>query len=100
MRSFDVEDGKDGGGLNAVPGINCRVWLFMVLRRLVERGLLRLGNHSDDDAADDDDEDDKYNKISKSLEALQVECMRIGNEHMHSAALNVQPRPVITLQKQ
>ena len=65
MKSYD-------GTLNSILGISCRVWLLMVLDRLVEEGLV----HCD-------------------VGELERECMDFGNEFSLSASLNEQPRPVV-----
>jgi hypothetical protein len=61
------------GDVNGIPGVTCRVWLVMILEKLVQSGIVRCG----------------------SLQALEDECMGFGNEHSASAAVNDQPRPVV-----
>jgi hypothetical protein len=58
--------------LNSIHGISCRVWLLMVLRLLVEEGLVRC-----------------------KAEELERECFDFGNQFSLSASLNEQPRPVV-----
>ncbi|MCJ1469414.1 hypothetical protein MMC07_008047 [Pseudocyphellaria aurata] len=65
MRSLD-------GSVNSIPGITCRVWLWRIVRLLIQAGLL----HCDD------------------LAGLQQECIDYGNACQGSAAANEQPRPV------
>ena len=67
MRTFDH-------GLNDVPGVTCRVWLFRVLELLLQTGFVRC----DPDTA-----------------ALEAECKAFGNQHLTSALQNEQPRPVV-----
>ncbi|KAJ5807989.1 hypothetical protein N7474_009258 [Penicillium riverlandense] len=66
MRSHD-------GDINSIPGITCRVWLFAILKKLVDEGIVNC----------------------PSIEELQEECMEIGNRVSLDAARNVQPRPVV-----
>ncbi|EXJ92452.1 hypothetical protein A1O3_01003 [Capronia epimyces CBS 606.96] len=66
MRTYD-------NNLNDIPGIRCRLWIFLVLKLLVQQGLVHCDN----------------------LETLQQECLRIGNEHSQEAIDNYQPRPVL-----
>jgi hypothetical protein len=61
------------GDVNGIPGVTCRVWLMMILEKLVQSGIVRYG----------------------TLQALEDECMDFGNEHSASAAVNDQPRPVV-----
>ncbi|KAJ5312133.1 hypothetical protein N7508_002963 [Penicillium antarcticum] len=66
MRTHD----KD---MNGILGVTCRVWLVMILEKLVQGGMVRCEN----------------------LQALEEECMAFGNEYSASAAVNEQPRPVV-----
>lgn len=65
--------------VNDIPGVTCRVWLFMILRRLGRLGVLG-GGDGDWDAR---------------MKELQDECMSFGNEERIDAARNKQPRPVV-----
>ncbi|RMZ78775.1 hypothetical protein DV738_g3676, partial [Chaetothyriales sp. CBS 135597] len=65
VRSYD-------GSINTIPGITCRVWIFLVVQRLVEAGLLRCHD----------------------LASLERECLAFGNECSSSALKNDQPRPI------
>lgn len=65
MRAYD-------NSLSTIPGLTCRVWLFTVMALLVQYGVVRCND----------------------LNALQTECMSIGNQHRLGAAANNQPRPV------
>ncbi|KAJ5747079.1 uncharacterized protein N7511_008775 [Penicillium nucicola] len=66
VRAYDED-------LNRIPGVTCRVWLLVILEKLVQARIVRCGN----------------------LRALEDECMALGNEHSVSAAVNEQPRPVV-----
>lgn len=66
MRSYD-------DAVNSIPGVTCRVWMFAVLLRLVQSGIVRC----------------------EDLDALQEECKEFGNRYRWDAAANVQPRPVV-----
>lgn len=65
MKSLD-------GSVNTIPGLTCRVWIFMILPLLIQAGLLQCND----------------------LAGLQQECCDFGNAHMTSSASNDQPRPV------
>ena len=58
---------------NSIPNVTCRVWLFTILKLLVQQGLVGC----------------------EDLESLQAECMDHGNQYMNGAADNNQPRPVV-----
>lgn len=90
-------DGDDGerldegihaldGCVNDIPGVTCRVWLFVVLERLVREGVWGLR----DDIGDVDGGGDGL-----GLLRLEKECMEFGNRVRQEAALNIQPRPVV-----
>ncbi|EEQ34852.1 hypothetical protein McanMca71_001940 [Microsporum canis] len=66
MRSHD-------GNTNSIPGMSCRVWLLVILQKLIQQGLVRCN----------------------SCEALEQECLEIGNQHSPGASKNHQPRPVV-----
>ncbi|KAL3472276.1 hypothetical protein BJX99DRAFT_235857 [Aspergillus californicus] len=66
MRSRD-------GDVNSIPGVTCRVWLFTIFEALMRDSIVRCS----------------------SVNAVQEDCMGIGNEYMVSAAANAQPRPVV-----
>jgi hypothetical protein len=66
MRSRD-------GDVNSIPGITCRVWLMVIMRELIQQGIVRCSN----------------------IEGLQQECMAFGNQYSQGAANNTQPRPVV-----
>lgn len=51
MRAYD-------NSLNTIPGLTCRVWLFTIIALLVQHGVVHCDN----------------------LNALQAECMSIGNQ--------------------
>lgn len=61
--------------LNHVPGVTCRVWLFLVLERLAQEGLVEF--------------------VGGDLKLLEKECMDFGNRARFEAAVNRQPRPVV-----
>jgi hypothetical protein len=65
MKTYDAT-------LNSIDGISCRVWLLMVLRLLVEEGLVRC-----------------------DVKELERECLDFGNDFSLSASLNEQPRPIV-----
>lgn len=69
MRSLD-------GNLNAISGMTCRVWVLIVVKRLIELGVIRC----------------------ESEEVFQEECMMFGNMFSAQAAENLQPRPVVRAQ--
>jgi hypothetical protein len=66
MRTYD-------SSINSILGISCRVWIFEILKILVQQNLVRCND----------------------LQALEVECKSFGNQHMHTAAANEQPRPTV-----
>lgn len=55
------------------PGVTCRVWLMTILQRLIELGIVQCNDYN----------------------ALEQECIAIGNEFSAGAAANNQPRPVV-----
>ncbi|PLN78864.1 hypothetical protein BDW42DRAFT_187091 [Aspergillus taichungensis] len=57
MRSHD-------GDVNSIPSVTCRVWLFTILQKLIQNGIV----------------------ICSSCDALQQECMDFGNQHSAAAA--------------
>ncbi|KAM5442921.1 hypothetical protein MferCBS31731_001793 [Microsporum ferrugineum] len=61
------------GDVNSIPGMSCRVWVLTIAEKLAQQGLLRYS----------------------SLEALEQECFRVGNQYSAGAADNNQPRPVV-----
>ncbi|KAK2865485.1 hypothetical protein FQN49_003524 [Arthroderma sp. PD_2] len=61
------------GDVNSIPGVTCRIWVLAILQRLAQQGLVRYS----------------------SRDALEQECMRIGNQYSAGAARNNQPRPVV-----
>jgi hypothetical protein len=67
MKAYD-------GALSTIPGVTCRVWLFTIMALLVQYGVVRCND----------------------LNALQAECMSIGNHYRFGAVANHQPRPVAT----
>lgn len=67
--------------VNDIPGVTCRVWLFVVLERLVREGVLGLR--------------DVDGGVGLGLMRLERECMDFGNRVRQEAALNRQPRPVV-----
>ena len=67
MRSHD-------GDVNSIPGVTCRVWLMAILQKLIQHGIVHCSN----------------------VDALQQECMVFGNQYSAGAAMNTQPRPVVS----
>lgn len=68
MKERDVD-------LNEIEGVTCRVWLFIILKRLMEEGIVR----------------------GVDVAKAEEECMEIGNGFAKEAARNLQPRPVVKL---
>lgn len=66
------------GDLNEIPGVTCRVWLLVILGRLVEEGLVVL-----------------QESTGGKVEAVEEDCKAWGNGFAGEAARNVQPRPVV-----
>ncbi|EEP77765.1 predicted protein [Uncinocarpus reesii 1704] len=66
IRSYDAN-------VNSIPGVTCRVWLLEVAQKLIDHGIIHCNSHLE----------------------LGQECMAIGNQHMHGASINEQPRPVV-----
>lgn len=62
------------GDLNEIPAVTCRVWLLVVLERLIGMGVVRCEG---------------------GVQGVERECLGFGNEFMEEAAGNVQPRPVV-----
>lgn len=60
--------------LNAIPGLTCRVWIWMIVEKLMERAILQN---------------------SGSLDELEHECKAFGNIFSAGASRNEQPRPVV-----
>lgn len=60
--------------VNDVPGVTCRVWVLIILQKLIRHGLVRCS----------------------SVDGLQEECMAFGNKYSADAAGSVQPRPVLS----
>jgi hypothetical protein len=60
------------GRANQIPEFTCRVWTLMVIKDLVQAGLLQCSD----------------------LTALQNECFAIGNSQIEATVSNVEPRPV------
>lgn len=67
------------GDLNQIPGVTCRVWLMVILRRLVEEGVVVLQGGG----------------VEGRVEAVEEDCKGWGNGFAGEAARNVQPRPVV-----
>ena len=67
------------GDLNEIPGVTCRVWLMVILGRLVEEGVVVLQGGIE----------------GRGVEAVEEDCMDWGNGVAGEAARNVQPRPVV-----
>lgn len=63
-------------GLNEIEEVTCRVWLLIVLKRLVKEGIVQCASGLGSDK-------------------VEEECMVIGNRFAEEAARNVQPRPVV-----
>lgn len=64
---------EEDGNLNDIDGVTCRVWLFVILKRLMEQGIVR----------------------DLDVDKMQEECMAIGNGFSEDSARNVQPRPIV-----
>ena len=62
------------GRVNSVPGVTCRVWLFVIMEVLVKEGFVRCDGSGED---------------------LEEECKQLGNGASGAAAENQQPRPVV-----
>ena len=85
MRIASIDEGRTGeldrvienldSELNEIPGVTCRVWLFEVLPRLVEAGFFTC----------------------RDPQALQTECLELGDGIRIEASRNLQPRPVFTV---
>lgn len=60
--------------LLAIPGVNCHVWLFEIMKQLVQKGLV---------------------KCSGSMGDLEAECREFGDQYKDGALKNVQPKPVV-----
>lgn len=100
IRIADLGDGDgDGDGerldqgicaldacVNDILGVTCRVWLFVVLERLVREGVSGFRDVDVDVDGGDD---------GLGLLRLERECMEVGNSVCQEAALNCQPRPVV-----
>ena len=77
MSTLDLGIRSLDESVNEIPGVTCRVWLFVILERLAREGILRFGEGLE------------------NVGLLERECMDFGNAVMGDAAANVQPRPVV-----
>lgn len=59
--------------VNTIHEVTCRVWVMAILQKLAQHGVVRCND----------------------LDALEQECMAIGNQYSTAAAKNDQPRPVV-----
>lgn len=62
------------GELNTIPGLTCRVWVWTIMKLLLESGMVQM---------------------SGSIEQLELECKTFGNQFREGASRNEQPRPVV-----
>lgn len=63
--------------VNEIPDVTCRVWLLVILDKMVKEGILRFGEDPQD------------------MNVLEKECLEIGNGFMDEAVANKQPRPLV-----
>lgn len=67
MKTYD-------GALNNFPGISCRVWIWMIMEKLIDGEMVQN---------------------SGTVAELEQECFAFGNQHISDTVANEQPRPLV-----